>query len=98
MALSMIVGRPTPSPTPIAILSDRLSPSSGFSMVSIFAPVVGVPPVAVVRVLMSVTMLKVVLVLVLELVLVLVLVLEIRREVVVDRLAHVSSSVQYVPS
>jgi hypothetical protein len=96
MALSMIVGRPIPSPTPIAILSDRLSPSPGFSMVSVVASVVGLPPVVVVRVLVSVTMLKVVPVLVLELVLV--LVLEIRREVVVDRLPQVSSSVQDVPS
>lgn len=83
----MIVGRPIPSPTPIAISSDRLSPSIGFSLVSIAASVVGVLSGAVVGVLMSVTMLKVVLV----------LVLETRRDAVVDRLAQVGSSVQYVP-
>ena len=86
----IIVGMPTPSPTPIAILSDRLRPPPGVSPFSSFAADVACVSISVAlvldvsRVLVSVT-----------------LVLVLGREVVVatDRgNAQVSAEVQYDPS
>jgi hypothetical protein len=82
-----IVGMPTPSPTPIAILSDRLRPPPGVSPFSSFAADVGCVSKSVA--------------LVLDVGVEPVSVLVLGREVVVavDReYAQVSAEVQYVPS